>query len=71
MNKVTSLTIISSVLILSIASVMCFTINSRKDYVTEHKYNRCLAISMSESRQSGQVIDIDKAKSICDGLQGR
>ena len=63
-SKTTSLTLITIVLIISGAFVL-----KPDNYSKKHNYNRCITVTMSESRQSGAFIDAEKAHDFCKGLQ--
>ena len=65
----TSKAIFASVICFCITTVICIYLYINKNNIIIDKYTNCLSVAMSESRQSGKVIDIDKAQAICDRLK--
>lgn len=64
-------TVIASISIVCVTFLVGLHIYVRRNIVSQQSdtFTNCLHVSMSESRQSGKVIDIKEAKTICDGLQ--
>lgn len=65
----TNKTILYSVFIACFMLALCFWFHvthliTDKNVITD-KFTDCLQIAMSEARQSGKVIDIEKAKEVC------
>lgn len=69
----------SGKVVLSAVGMICVTLlialylHVSRPLVSTHyspdTFTYCLQVTMSESRQSGKVIDIEKANEICSGLQ--